>query len=198
MAVGGVGGSKRALELAAKYANERKQFQTPISSFTLTQEKLATIASKIYANESAVYRTVGLFEQRMGALSDEQLQDGREVARAIAEYQIECSMTKYMATELLDYAADEAVQLHGGYGFMQEYEVERIYRDSRINRIFEGTNEINRLIVPGTLLKKALKGELPLLEKAQGLQEELMMMMPEEVGTEALEQEKYLLRNAKK
>lgn len=107
-------------------------------------------------------------------------------------------MTKYMATELLDYAADEAVQLHGGYGFMQEYEVERIYRDSRINRIFEGTNEINRLIVPGTLLKKALKGELPLLEKAQGLQEELMMMMPEEVGTEALEQEKYLLRNAKK
>lgn len=198
LAVGGVGGSKRALELAAKYANERKQFQTPISSFTLTQEKLATIASKIYANESAVYRTVGLFEQRMGALSDEQLQDGREVARAIAEYQIECSMTKYMATELLDYAADEAVQLHGGYGFMQEYEVERIYRDSRINRIFEGTNEINRLIVPGTLLKKALKGELPLLEKAQGLQEELMMMMPEEVGTEALEQEKYLLRNAKK
>ncbi|MCT1904399.1 acyl-CoA dehydrogenase family protein [Oceanobacillus sojae] len=198
LAVGGVGGSKRALELAAKYANERKQFQTPISSFTLTQEKLATIASKIYANESAVYRTVGLFEQRMGALTDEQLQDGREVARAIAEYQIECSMTKYMATELLDYAADEAVQLHGGYGFMQEYEVERIYRDSRINRIFEGTNEINRLIVPGTLLKKALKGELPLLEKAQGLQEELMMMMPEEVGTEALEQEKYLLRNAKK
>ncbi|GGP14125.1 acyl-CoA dehydrogenase family protein [Oceanobacillus neutriphilus] len=198
LAVGGVGGSKRALELAAKYANERKQFQTPISSFTLTQEKLATIASKIYANESAVYRTVGLFEQRMGSLSDEQLQDGREVARAIAEYQIECSMTKYMATELLDYAADEAVQLHGGYGFMQEYEVERIYRDSRINRIFEGTNEINRLIVPGTLLKKALKGELPLLEKAQGLQEELMMMMPEEVGTDALEQEKYLLRNAKK
>ncbi|GIO23721.1 acyl-CoA dehydrogenase family protein [Oceanobacillus sp. J11TS1] len=198
LAVGGIGGSKRALELSAKYANERKQFQTPISSFSLTQEKLATIASKIYANESAVYRTVGLFEQRMGSLSDEQLQDGREVAKAIAEYQIECSMTKYMATELLDYAADEAVQLHGGYGFMQEYEVERIYRDSRINRIFEGTNEINRLIVPGTLLKKAMKGELPLLEKAQGLQEELMMMMPEEVGTEALDQEKYLLRNAKK
>src|SRR5690554_5467379 len=103
-----------------------------------------------------------------------------------------------MATELLDRTADEAVQLHGGYGFMQEYEVERIYRDSRINRIFEGTNEINRLLVPGTLLKKALKGELPLLQKAQGLQEELMMMMPEEVGSEPLEQEKHLVRNSKK
>ncbi|WP_152655133.1 acyl-CoA dehydrogenase family protein [Oceanobacillus sp. CFH 90083] len=198
LAVGGIGASKRTLELAVKYANERKQFQTPISSFSLTQEKLATIASKLYANESAVYRIVGLFEQRMGSLSDEQLQDGREVARAIAEYQIECSMAKFTVSELLDYAVDEAVQLHGGYGFMQEYEVERIYRDSRINRIFEGTNEINRLLVPGTLLKKALKGELPLLTKAQGLQEELMMMMPEEVGTEALDQEKYLLKNAKK
>ncbi|MBN6205458.1 acyl-CoA dehydrogenase family protein [Ralstonia pickettii] len=198
LAIGSVGGAKRSLELAVKYANERKQFNTAISSFNLTKEKLGTMASEIYANESAVYRTVGLFEQRMGALSEEELNDGREIARAIAEYQIECSMTKYMATELLDRTADEAVQLHGGYGFMQEYEVERIYRDSRINRIFEGTNEINRLLVPGTLLKKAMKGELPLLQKAQTLQEELMMMMPEEVGVEALEQEKYLLNNAKK
>jgi len=198
LAIGGVGGSKRSLELATKYVNERKQFGTAISSFTLTQEKLGTMASEIYANESAVYRTVGLFEQRMGALTEEQLTDGREIARAIAEYQIECSMNKYTATELLDYVADEAVQLHGGYGFMAEYEVERIYRDSRINRIFEGTNEINRLLVPGTLLKKAMKGELPLLEKAQGLQEELLMMMPEQVGDGPLEQEKYLLKNAKK
>ncbi|AVQ99760.1 acyl-CoA dehydrogenase [Oceanobacillus iheyensis] len=198
LAIGGVGGSKRALELAVKYTNQRKQFETPISSFSLTKEKLGTMAAEIYANESAVYRTVGLFEQRMGSLTEEQLKDGREVARAIAEYQIECSMNKYMCTELLDFTADEAVQLHGGYGFMQEYEVERIYRDSRINRIFEGTNEINRLLVPGTLLKKAMKGELPLLQKAQSLQEELMMMMPEEVGEETLAQEKYLLRNAKK
>lgn len=198
LAVGGVGGSKRALELSAKYVNERKQFNVPISSFALTQSKLATMASDIYANESAVYRTVGLFEQRMGKLTDEEQDDGREIARAIAEYQIECSITKYMATELLDRTADEAVQLHGGYGFMQEYEVERIYRDSRINRIFEGTNEINRLLVPGTLLKKAMKGELPLLQQAQSLQEELMMMMPEEVGTEPLDQEKHLLKNAKK
>src|SRR5690625_6458571 len=107
-------------------------------------------------------------------------------------------MNKYSATELLDYVVDEAVQLHGGYGFMAEYEVERLYRDSRINRIFEGTNEINRLIVPGTLVKKAMKGELPLLEQAQELQEELLMMMPDEVGTDSLEQEKQLLINDKK
>ncbi|HLR09462.1 MAG TPA: acyl-CoA dehydrogenase family protein [Bacillota bacterium] len=198
LAIGGVGGAKRGIELATKYVNERKQFGTSISNFTLTQEKLGTMAANTYANESAVYRTVGLFEQRMGSMTDDELKDGREVARAIAEYQIECSMNKYMCTELLDYVTDEAVQMHGGYGFMEEYEVARMYRDSRINRIFEGTNEINRLLVPGTLLKKAMKGELPLLEKAENLQEELMMMMPEEPGIEPLEQEKYLLRNAKK
>lgn len=198
LAIGSVGGAKLGIELATKYVNQRKQFNKAISSFTLTQNKLATMAAETYANESAVYRTVGLFEQRMSALTEEQLNDGREVARAIAEYQIECSMNKVTCTELLDYVVDEAVQLHGGYGFMQEYEVERMYRDSRINRIFEGTNEINRLLVPGTLLKKALKGELPLLQHAQGLEEELMMMMPEEIGEEILEQENYLLKNAKK
>src|SRR5690625_4856113 len=122
LAIGGVGGAKRAFELAAKYVNDRHQFGKQISSFTLTQEKLATMAAHIYANESAVYRTVGLFEQRMGTLTDEQLKDGREITRAIAEYQIECSMNKYTCTELLDYVADEAVQLHGGYGVKQEYE----------------------------------------------------------------------------
>ncbi|WP_156288493.1 acyl-CoA dehydrogenase family protein [Oceanobacillus salinisoli] len=198
LAIGGVGSAKAALEVAVKYVNERKQFHTKISSFSLTQEKLGTMAAKIYANESAVYRTVGLFEQRMGSLTEEQLKDGREIAAAIAEYQIECSLNKYTATELLDYVVDEAVQMHGGNGFIQEYEVERMYRDSRINRIFEGTNEINRLLVPGTLLKKAMKGELPLLEQAQSLQEQLVMKKPEEIGTGTLEQEKYLLKNAKK
>ncbi|WP_179151881.1 acyl-CoA dehydrogenase family protein [Oceanobacillus senegalensis] len=198
LAIGSVGGAKEALEVATKYVKERKQFNTQISDFPLTREKIGTMASKIYANESAVYRTVGLFEQRMGSLTDEQLKDGREIAAAIAEYQIECSMNKYTATEVLDYVVDEAVQMHGGNGFIQEYVVERMYRDSRINRIFEGTNEINRLLVPGTLLKKAMKGELPLLQQAQSLQEELVMKMPEEVGTGTLEQEKYLLKNAKK
>lgn len=198
LGVGTIGGSKRALELAIAYTNQRQQFKTPISSFNLTKNKLATMASKLYATESLIYRTVGYFEERMSQLSPEEQKDGKAIAASIAEYAIECSINKVVGSEVLDYIVDEAVQLHGGYGFMQEYEVERLYRDSRINRIFEGTNEINRLIVPGTFLKKAMKGELPLLQKAAGLQEELLMMMPEEVGTEALAQEKVLVANAKK
>lgn len=198
LGVGTVGASKHAFELTVKYANGRQQFKTPISQFNLTKEKLATMAAKTYATESSVYRTVGLFEERMSKLSDEEIKDGKEVAKSIAEYAIECSLNKVFATETLDYVVDEGVQIHGGYGFMQEYEIERVYRDSRINRIFEGTNEINRLLVLGTYLKKALKGELPLLQKAQMLQEELMMLLPEEPGDEPLEQEKYLAMNAKK
>ncbi|PQD95225.1 acyl-CoA dehydrogenase [Pradoshia eiseniae] len=198
LGVGAVGAAKRGLELASSYANQRQQFKTPISSFNLTREKLATMASKIYASESSVYRTVGLFEERMSRLSDEEVKDGKAVAQSIAEYAIECSLNKFFASEVLDYVVDEGVQIHGGYGFMAEYEIERMYRDSRINRIFEGTNEINRLLVPGTFLKKALKGELPLLQKAQELSEGLMMMMPEEAGEEPLDQEKLLVKNAKK
>ncbi|AOH56990.1 acyl-CoA dehydrogenase [Peribacillus muralis] len=198
LGVGAVGGSKRALEITAAYTNQRQQFKTKISDFNLTKEKLATMAAKIYAAESSVYRTVGLYDQRQSKLTDEQVKDGKSMAAAVAEYAIECSLNKFFASEVLDYVTDEGVQLHGGYGFMQEYEIEKAYRDSRINRIFEGTNEINRLLVPGTFLKKALKGELPLLQKAQGLQEELMMMMPEEPGDEPLAQEKMLVRNAKK
>lgn len=198
LGVGTIGGAKRALELAITYANERQQFKTPISSFNLTKEKLATMASKLFAAESLIYRTVGYFEERNSAMSAEEQKDGKAVAASIAEYAIECSINKVVGSEVLDYIADEAVQLHGGYGFMAEYEVERIYRDSRINRIFEGTNEINRLLVPGTFLKKAMKGELPLLQEAQKLQEELLMMMPEEIGDEALAQERALVKNAKK
>lgn len=198
LGVGTVGGAKRALELAISYSNQRQQFKTPLSSFNLTKQKLATMASKLYATESLIYRTVGYFEERMNELSEEAQKDGKEIAAAIAEYAIECSINKVVGSEVLDYIADEAVQLHGGYGFMQEYEVERIYRDSRINRIFEGTNEINRMIVPGTFLKKAMKGELPLLQQAMKLQEELLMMMPEEVGDEPLAKEKVLVKNAKK
>ncbi|AME07490.1 acyl-CoA dehydrogenase family protein [Bacillus siamensis] len=198
LAVGTIGASKRVIELSAAYANQRRQFKTPISSFTLTQEKLATMSARLYAMESSVYRTVGLFEDNMSRLTEEAQKDGREVAKSIAEYAIECSLNKMCGSETLDYIADEGVQIHGGYGFMQEYEVERAYRDSRINRIFEGTNEINRLIVTSTFLKKAVKGQLPLFEKAKALQEELMMLMPEEPGSEPLEQEKYIVRQAKK
>ncbi|PAD46737.1 acyl-CoA dehydrogenase family protein [Bacillus sp. FSL K6-0047] len=198
LGVGCIGGAKRALELAATYATERKQFKTTIASFALIQEKLASMATEIYASESAIYRTGGLIESRFASLTEEEKNDGRAVASAIAEYAIECSLNKFAGSETLDFVADEAVQIHGGYGFMAEYEVERIYRDSRINRIFEGTNEINRLLVPGTLMRKALKGDLPFLQKAQALQEELMMLMPQEIDDTPLAQETHLLAMAKK
>ncbi|ETI66097.1 acyl-CoA dehydrogenase family protein [Neobacillus vireti] len=198
LAVGAVGGSKGAFEMTVKYANGRQQFKTPISQFNLTKEKFGTLGSKIYAAESSVYRTVGLYEDNQGKLSTEDAKDIKKVAGSIAEYAIECSVNKFFASEVLDYVVDEGVQIHGGYGFMQEYPIERAYRDSRINRIFEGTNEINRLLVPGTFLKKAFKGELPLFQKALALQEELMMLMPEEPGDEPLAQEKHLVKNAKK
>lgn len=198
LGIGTIGSSKRALELTIQYTNQRQQFKKKLSDFNLTKEKLATMAAHLYASESLNYRIVGLFEDRLSQLSEEAKKDGAQIAAAIAEYAIECSIAKVFGTETLDYIADEAVQLHGGYGFMAEYEVERIYRDSRINRIFEGTNEINRMIVPGTFMKKALKGELPLLQAAQNLQQELLMLMPEEITEEPLAQEKYIVRNAKK
>ncbi|RXJ01785.1 acyl-CoA dehydrogenase [Anaerobacillus alkaliphilus] len=198
LGVGCVGGAKRVLEISVKYANERKQFKQPISQFPLIQEKLGTMAAKTYAAESSIYRTGGLIEDSFNALSDEEKNDGKAVAKAIAEYAIECSLNKVFGSEALDYVVDEGVQIHGGNGFMAEYEIEAAYRNSRINRIFEGTNEINRMLVPATILRKAMKGELPFLEKATSLQEELMMMMPQEIGDEPLEQEKYLVSMAKK
>ena len=139
--------------------------QTTNRSLPINSRETCEYGGKTYATESSVYRTVGLFESRMSTLSEEEVKDGKAVAPSIAEYAIECSLNKVFGSEVLDYTVDEGVQIHGGYGFMAEYEIERMYRDSRINRIFEGTNEINRLIVPGTFLRKAMKGELPLLQK---------------------------------
>lgn len=198
LAVGCIGGVKRSIELSSKYANERKQFKTSLANFTLIQEKIANMAIDAYAVESSVYRTVGLIDRNLQSLSDEEKENGLVNAQAIGEYALECSLNKFFASEALDRAVDEAVQIHGGYGFMQEYEVEAMYRDSRINRIFEGTNEINRLLVPSTLLRKAMKGELPLIEKATALQEELMMFVPEEVSDAPLAKEKQLVKHAKK
>ena len=169
LGAGAIGGSKRALELSAKYAKERHQFGRPIASFGLIQEKLAEMATRIYAGESAVYRTVGLIDEAL-----EGKRGAEAVLAGIEEYAVEASIIKVLGSEVLDYAVDEGVQIHGGYGYSQEYPIERAYRDARINRIFEGTNEINRLLIPGMLLRRAMKGHLPLFQAAQRLQKELL------------------------
>lgn len=148
-----VSGAKRVLELSIQYAKERKAFGSVIADFGAIQHKLAEMAMRIYAAESMAWRTAGLIQSAPGA-----------TLKAIEEYAVECSIVKVYGSETLDYAADEGVQIHGGYGFHQDYEVEKWYRDSRINRIFEGTNEINRLLIPGMLLKRAARGQLSLLD----------------------------------
>ncbi len=200
LAVGCVGSSKDAIEYSAKYANERTQFGRPISSFPLVAKKLADMNIRTYVMESMVYRTAGLFDVGLADVDYSAADVGYQSAKAIAEYQLECSINKVFASEGLDFVADEGVQIHGGYGFTQEYRVERIYRDSRINRIFEGTNEINRLLIPGTLIKRAMKGELPLMQKAMKLQGELLEMRSSlgEKFEGTLELEAHLLSNAKK
>ncbi|MDQ7063836.1 MAG: acyl-CoA dehydrogenase family protein [candidate division KSB1 bacterium] len=162
LGAGCVGGTKQIISIASKYAKERVQFGVPIASFGLIQEKLAEMTLRTYAVESAVYRTAGLIDAAVGDNKDPQHQ-----LQCIEEYAVECSIIKVMGSEVLDYAADEGLQIHGGYGYSQDYEIERIYRDSRINRIYEGTNEINRLIIPDMLLKRSLRGHLPLLAEAE-------------------------------
>ncbi|HIW33756.1 MAG TPA: acyl-CoA dehydrogenase family protein [Candidatus Paenibacillus intestinavium] len=173
-----LGTSKEAIQLAATYGNVRKQFNQPISSYPLIGAKLADMNIVTYVMESMVYRIAGWMDAMLSDIdqssSDAAAHSGRLAAKAIGEYAMECSMVKVFASEALDFVSDEAVQIHGGYGFVKEYKVERIYRDSRINRIFEGTNEINRLLIPGTLIKKAMKNELPLLDKIQELQAQLL------------------------
>lgn len=195
LAVGCVGASKGALEVAVKYAKERKQFKRSIASFPLIQQKIADMNILTYVAESMCYRQTGDIDRKLDSLG---AKDGRTVAKGIEEYALECSVNKVFASEALDTVVDEGVQILGGAGFIQDYPMERYYRDSRINRIFEGTNEINRLLIPDMLLRRAMKGELPLLQAAQGLQQELMGMLPMADESEVLGTETHLLAMAKK
>lgn len=153
-----MGGAKSALEMTVDYVTERRQFGKTLASFRATQEKVANMATRIYAAESIQYRTADLIEEALGGLYTET--DTAVVSDALSEFALECSVCKVFGSETLDMVTDEGLQLHGGYGFIQEYPIEQAYRDSRINRIFEGTNEINRLLIPGTLLRKARSGKL--------------------------------------
>lgn len=169
-----IGGAKEVLRVSLKYAKERKAFGKSIAEFGMIQHKLAEMAIRIYACETTSYRVVGLIENEMEGFSWNNPNAAQMMLKSVEEYAAECSYIKIFASEMLDYVVDEGVQIHGGYGYHQDYAVERAYRDSRINRIFEGTNEINRLLATGMLLKRAQRGQLPLVEAVKKLQAEIL------------------------
>jgi alkylation response protein AidB-like acyl-CoA dehydrogenase len=160
------GGAKMVAGEAAAYAAARRQFNQPIASFGAIKHKLGEMTARIYGVESALYRTTGLIDAALEATGD--------LPKVLEEFAIEASILKVAASEMLDFVLDENVQIHGGNGFVRDYPAERYYRDARVNRIFEGTNEINRLLVPGMFARRAVKGTLPLLAAAKALQDELL------------------------
>src|ERR1700686_3373647 len=168
---GALGAAKNVLAVSLKYAKERKAFGSAIAEFGAIQHKLAEMAIRTFAVESMVWRVVGLIESQLAqsAHDKDKHADSQTELKAVEEYAAECSMIKVYASEMLDYVVDEGVQIHGGYGYHQDYAVERAYRDSRINRIFEGTNEINRLLITGMLLKRAARGQLGLIPAVQAV-----------------------------
>ncbi|HZI79430.1 MAG TPA: acyl-CoA dehydrogenase family protein [Vicinamibacterales bacterium] len=164
------GGSRGAIGDAAKYAASRKQFGQPIAAFGAIKHKLGEMVARTYAAESLAYRTAGLIDAAIAQSGH----DGASMARSFEEFAIEASICKVMGTETLDFVLDENVQIHGGNGFVSDYMAERYFRDARVNRIFEGTNEINRMLIPGMLVRRGLKGELPLIAAAKRLQDEVL------------------------
>jgi butyryl-CoA dehydrogenase len=169
-----VGGGRVSLESAIGYAKQRKAFNKVISDFGLVREKIANMAALIYVGESLVYRTVGMMDNALAEVDKSGADAMKETRKAIEEYAVECSIIKVWASEMVDYVVDESLQIYGGYGFVEEYPAERAYRDARINRIFEGTNEINRLIITGFLLKRAMSGQLPLMPAIKKLMDEVL------------------------
>ncbi len=169
-----IGGARHALAHMVRYAKERTAFGKPIADFGLIQRKISLSASRLYAAESMAYRTAGMIDSSLAQLGPELAHSPRETQRRIEEYAVECSILKVYGSEMLSVVTDELVATMGGYGYTEHYPAERYYRDARINRIFEGTNEINRLIITGWLMKRALSGQLPLLAAIKKLMDEVM------------------------
>jgi butyryl-CoA dehydrogenase len=169
-----VGGARHALGHMIRWAKERKAFGKAIAEFGLIQRKISSSATRLYAAESMAYRTAGMIEARLAQLGPEQGRSPRDIQRSIEEYAVECSILKVYGSEMLTMVADELIATMGGYGYVEEYPAERIYRDARINRIFEGTNEINLLIITGWLMKRAQSSQLPLLPAIKTLMDEVM------------------------
>ncbi len=194
-----IGGAKYALRNGLRYAKERIAFAKPIASFGLVQQMIADSAAGIYAGESLVYRVIGTIDASLSELETSDAATTEEMQKRIEEYAVECSIVKVWCSEMLERLVDRVVQIHGGYGYVEEYSAERAYRDSRINKIFEGTNEINRLIISGWMLKRAVQGRLALLPAIQRVMDEIMTgpKVREERDGELAEQH-FLLANAKK
>ena len=193
-----LGGMKVALTYSVRYANERQQFGKSISAFGAIKSKLGEMAIRTWIGEAMIYRTLGLIEAGLAAVGDSKDMDAR--LKAIEEYAAECSIIKVALSEYCDYITDEMVQIYGGYGYSADYPAERAYRDTRINRIFEGTNEINRMLIPGRLMKAAMSGRLALLPAAQALMDEILSpsMASFDTDESLLATEQKLAQNAKK